>query len=316
MRKIVLLPEPLGPSRPTISPCSMAKETSVTARRGPYHLVTCCASTTGDIKTRKKPRAETIARASEFPGAKPGIPTRSQQPTAVRSLVIFGRVLVCLEGVGVVRVDDVGSLDVADPLHPGVRVEHADRIIDATDARQDVLVQILFEIDSVAGEHHGAGLGQAHYHDLTPWRVRHGSMDVDAVVAEQIQVTVELDRLVFAGHAAAHAIPQHGKIIADEERGIARCGPERVPDLVALEYECRVEELADVAGMIDMEVPEHDILDVGRLDVDLAELGVDGDIRRSARIECLHEGAPIVGVGDDLVVVATIEQHVPFGMPN
>src|SRR5579871_3958840 len=49
MRKIVLLPDPFGPSRPTISPCSMANETSVTARRGPYHLVTCWASTIGDI---------------------------------------------------------------------------------------------------------------------------------------------------------------------------------------------------------------------------------------------------------------------------
>src|SRR5712691_679242 len=53
MRKIVLLPDPLGPSRPTISPCAMANDTSVTARRGPYDFVTCCASTTGDIKTHK-----------------------------------------------------------------------------------------------------------------------------------------------------------------------------------------------------------------------------------------------------------------------
>ena len=68
--------------------------------------------------------------------------------------------------------------------------------------------------------------------------------------------------------------------------------------------------------MINMEVPEHDILDVGRLDVDLAELGVNGDIRRATRIERLHEGSPVIGVGDDLVVVAAIEQHVPFGMPN
>src|SRR5271157_5910589 len=49
MRKIVLLPEPFGPSRPTISPGAIAKDTSLTARRGPYHLVRCCASTTGAV---------------------------------------------------------------------------------------------------------------------------------------------------------------------------------------------------------------------------------------------------------------------------
>src|SRR5947207_1041111 len=58
MRKIVLFPEPFGPSRPTISPGSIANETSVTARRGPYHFVTCCASTTADIKTHKTNRPE------------------------------------------------------------------------------------------------------------------------------------------------------------------------------------------------------------------------------------------------------------------
>src|SRR5271170_5493997 len=59
MRKIVLLPEPFGPSRPTISPGSIAKDTSLTARRGPYHLVTCCASTTGAIVTHTLPATQT-----------------------------------------------------------------------------------------------------------------------------------------------------------------------------------------------------------------------------------------------------------------
>ena len=64
-------------------------------------------------------------------------------------------------------------------------------------------------------------------------------MDVDAVVAEQIEVAVELDGLVLAGHAAADTVPQHGKIVADEEGRVTRCRPERVPDLVALVYKGR-----------------------------------------------------------------------------
>src|ERR1700760_1541057 len=110
-------------------------------------------------------------------------------------------------------------------------------------------------------------------------------MDIDAVIAEQIEVAVEFDRLVFAWHRAAHAVSQHGEIIADEESGIAWRRPERVPDLVALVHKRGIKELADVAGMVDMEMTEYDIFDVGRLDVDLAELGVDGDIRRATGIK-------------------------------
>jgi len=40
--------------------------------------------------------------------------------------------------------------------------------------------------------------------------------------------------LYLLGIPAAYAVSQHGEIIADEERGIARRRPERVPDLVAL----------------------------------------------------------------------------------
>ena len=63
-------------------------------------------------------------------------------------------------------------------------------------------------------------------------------------------------------------------------------------------------------------MPEHDIFDVGRLDVDLAQLGVDGDVGRAAGIERLDERSPIIGIGDDLVVVAAVEQHISLGMPD
>src|SRR5882724_8389559 len=122
MRKIVLLPEPLGPSRPTISPCSMANETSVTARRGPYHFVTCCASTTADIKTHKTQISEESVQdgpSNPIPGTKPGIAIPTQGGAIAQSLVKFGRVLVRLERIRVVRVDDVAAFDVADPLNPG-----------------------------------------------------------------------------------------------------------------------------------------------------------------------------------------------------
>ena len=65
-----------------------------------------------------------------------------------------------------------------------------------------------------------------------------------------------------------------------------------------------------------MEMPEHDIFNVGRLHVDLGELGIDGDVRRTARIERFDERTPIIGIGDDPVVVAAIKQHVTLGMAD
>ena len=106
------------------------------------------------------------------------------------------------------------------------------------------------------------------------------------------------------------------EILRDEERGEAIGRPEGVLDLVALVDEGRVEELADIAGMVDVEMPEHDILNVGRLHVDLGELGVDGDVGRTARIERFDERAPIIRIGNDFVVVAAIKQHVALGMAD
>src|SRR5262245_8076152 len=39
MRRIVVLPEPLGPRSPMTSPRFTVRQTPSTARRGPYHLV-------------------------------------------------------------------------------------------------------------------------------------------------------------------------------------------------------------------------------------------------------------------------------------
>src|SRR5262249_22939850 len=214
------------------------------------------------------------------------------------------------------RHEYAGAFRIAHPPHPRISIEHAGRIIDAADARQDVLVEILLQINSVAGEHGRAALGQTDDHHLAAGRVRDGAVDFDAVIAEQVEIAIELDGLVFGRHAAADAVAQHGEVTGDEERGEAIGGPEVVLDLVALIDKGRIEELADIAGMVDVEMPEYDIFDVGRLHVDLGELGIDGDVGRAARIERFDERAPIIRIGDDLVVVAAIKQHVALGMPD
>src|SRR5580704_8262943 len=196
MRKIVLLPEPFGPSRPTISPGSIAKDTSLTAHRGPYHLVRCCASTTGGmLLTHYLLLTRYIQHAVERRGrstakTKNGKQTRAYGPGlqhhATRLVgclfVEFGRVLLRLEAIGIVRHEDVGAFHVPHSPHPRIGIEHAGRIIDAADARQDVLVEILLQINSVAGEHGRTALGQADDHHLAAGRVRDGAVDFDAVI--------------------------------------------------------------------------------------------------------------------------------------
>src|SRR5947209_1127210 len=312
---MVLLPEPLGPSKPTTSPCSIAKETLFTARRGPYHFVTCCASTTVDISLQGPDGAQRF-RAANHPNAIPGARPGSWSYPRTRSLVIFGRVLVSFVNVRIVRVNDVASLGVMHSLHPRIGVEHTHRIINASNAWQDVLVEVFLKIDGVTGKHDRAGLRQTYDQDLTARGVRYRPMDINAVVTKQVEVALELDRLVFARHCAAHAVSQHGEIVADEEGRVTRCRPERVPDLVPLIHKGRFQELADIAGVVDMEMTEHNVFDVGRLDVDLAELGVDGDVRRTTGIETFDKRSPVIRIGNDLVVVTTIEQHVSLWMTN
>ena len=49
MLKIVLLPEPLGPMRPRISPCSTANERLLTAVKPPKRLTSPLTSSTGGL---------------------------------------------------------------------------------------------------------------------------------------------------------------------------------------------------------------------------------------------------------------------------
>ena len=134
------------------------------------------------------------------------------------------------------------------------------------------------------------------------------------MVAEQIEIAIKLDHLGFVRHGAADAVAQHGKIVGDEERGVAGCGPERVLDLITLIYHRRVEKLSDVPGVVHVEMPKDQIFDVRWLDADFRELGIDGYVGRTARIQGSNERTPIARVRDDLVVVAAIEQHVPIWM--
>src|SRR6185369_2150013 len=63
MRIVVVLPAPFGPSMPTISPRSMVKETSSTARVSPNFLTRCFTSIIRALLQSWEPRARGHAPA-------------------------------------------------------------------------------------------------------------------------------------------------------------------------------------------------------------------------------------------------------------
>src|SRR5262245_63233831 len=113
MRRMVVLPEPLGPRSPMTSPGFTAREKPSTARRGPYHLVIPSATIA----------AVMVSGAGTGPGrglrsaSRPGPRHMRRRPRGL--LVEVRGLLHRLVGVGVVGREEIGllpRLHLADPL--------------------------------------------------------------------------------------------------------------------------------------------------------------------------------------------------------
>src|SRR5947209_191486 len=104
-------------------------------------------------------------------------------------------------------------------------------------------------------------------------------MDVHAAVAEQVEIAVEFDDLLPSRQVLADGRTQRGKVGGDVGSGVARCRPEGGADFVALIHDRRIRELADITGVVEMKVPEHNVFHVVGLYSDLLELAVDSDVR-------------------------------------
>ena len=73
MRKLVVLPAPLGPSRPTTSPWSTSKSTPLTTWRRPYHFSNPRTSRSGMARS-------SLIAAGAGCNSGPGVLTRSRRP--------------------------------------------------------------------------------------------------------------------------------------------------------------------------------------------------------------------------------------------
>src|SRR5437764_13195723 len=148
MRKIVLFPEPFGPRSPTTSPAPTENETSRTASRGPYRFTRFSTRTMGELMVR-----------AAHPVGSDRAHRHSVPPLPAVLFVIFRRMLVRFEYVRIVGVDHVRTLTVLQSSDPGIGIEHANGIVDAAHAGQDVLFTIFLQVNGVAGPHDGSGLG-------------------------------------------------------------------------------------------------------------------------------------------------------------
>ena len=190
------------------------------------------------------------------------------------------------------------------------------RIIRERHVGQEVLGHVLREVHAVAGEDHGARFGKTDDHHLASRRVAHPALHDDAVVREEIQITVELDHGVLVRHHLTRVVAQHHEVTGDVVLGRAGLPPEGVLDLVLLKDDGRLRELAHVSAVVQVHVADDHVLEVVGLEPDLPELHVDGHIRRPNRIEPLDEGTPVARIGDDAVVVSRVEQNVALRVPD
>src|SRR5438132_324738 len=279
------------------------RTTPPTASLGPNHFVSLSA-------TMRELMTNDPARERRGGHAAPALALLGGRETPL--LPVLRRVLHRLPRVGVVRGEVVG-------VFPGLHL--ADEVVRAQDplgtvgkrhVRQEVFLHVFLVIDVVARENDGPRLREPNDQHLASRGVPHPALHDDAIIGEEINIALELEHLPLriVRHHGARRGPEDHEVTGDVAAGGAGLGPEGVPDLVLLHDQRRVRELRDVAAVVQVHVTDDDVLDVVGLEPDLAELDVDGDVRRAYRVQRLAEVAPVARVSEDRVVVTRVEDHV------
>src|SRR5262245_4309936 len=125
------------------------------------------------------------------------ITVRSRGPATHGSFVEFRCLLRRLTHFGVVRVEDIRALRIPHQANLLIYLVHAHGAPRARDGGEQVLVEVFFEIHHVTREDDGASLGQSDHRELTPRGVTRRADNLDALVAKQVEVTIETDDVVL-----------------------------------------------------------------------------------------------------------------------
>src|SRR6266446_2661918 len=125
-------------------------------------------------------------------------------------------------------------------------------------------------------------------------------------VVEKIQVAIEADdvHLLRVGEIAGNVI-----------EGEADIRPPGSLQLVVLDDEGRIRELADIAAVIEVQVTSHHVFNVVCLEANFGKLRRNRVILRHLEAKALGERSPpTLGVGYRLVVVSGVDNDVALGM--
>src|ERR1700727_1523631 len=109
--------------------------------------------------------------------------------------------LVRLEAFGIMGHEYLALFHIPHPLDVSIPVKHLGWVIGQPDARQNILRQVLPQVAGIASQYHGAGLGQTYNRHLASGSVTRRTMNVDATVSEQIEITVQLDHRLSTGRS-------------------------------------------------------------------------------------------------------------------
>src|SRR5260370_33862006 len=226
--------------------------------------------------------------------------------SALQSIVELRCFLRGLEELRIVTDEELGVLDMADVADAIVATIGIARAPRAGNRRDQVLFEALRQVHHVAGQDRRTGLGQLDHHELAARRVTRRPYEPHRAIIEQVEIPVQPDRLHVLGL---------GEVARYVVERVADVGPPRRLELVVLAAQCRVLERADFAAVVEMKMTYRDILYVVELGADLGELDRNRIVLGHLEAEALGEGTPpTVGIGDRLIVVASIKHHVALGM--
>src|SRR5215470_1389455 len=217
-RNSVVFPEPLGPSTPSTSPRATCRVTSRSAGVWLYSFVTCSMTIT----------------------------VRSRRSILHRLFVEFRRLFRRLKHFGVVCVEDLRALRIPHQANLLVALVHGHGAPRAGDGRNQVLVEVFFEIHHVTHEDDGASLGQPDHRELTPRGMARRADNLDALVAKQVDVTIETDDVVLLAL---------GKVAGNVVDRIAGIRPPRRFQLIILDHKGGIREFRHVARVVQVHMP-------------------------------------------------------------
>src|SRR6185437_4477879 len=204
--------------------------------------------------------------------------------------------------VALVRAAQLGSRVALDALDPFPAFHHGVRAPD--DRRKPALTHLPEAVGSVAEKDERETLVERDGERLVPRGVAGCGEDPDSAVAEEIMVAVEQPPVEVVLEVRRHV-----------EVGLVRGRVSCRPQLDRLHVDRRVPDELEPARVIEVQVRQHDRIDVLGAKAKLAQLADDISVLVHLDRERAGGAAhPFGEVGADLGVQAGVEQHAALGM--